>query len=449
MRKIFMLPVQLILSCAFVFLFFATPPGVWAKSIPRSFVMIADPIEERVFFYSVPKLEFLGELPIALGSAAGSPPHAGMIGLLDGRRILMASERTQEIIAVRLNRAGEPVIDAWAPATLGDTGPWSAVDRKFRYFVLGSGIDGSDMQVVNLVNLDTFENTQAEIELTGEGELHPYLVGNPLTLVLADGATMRSFAVSDLLDGPPYTPTSTVGVGQVGHGNIFSPKTSRIALSTSAGLDIVDIVCPKPKAAQLSCLLGERVTVPWDMDGRFGGQNFRPRLLDDGRTEMGAIGVAPADPLAWPDTDQDVHVVDMKTRAALRFDLGNGVAARFASSKRFAVFSLVHPDGDRLRLLDVRPSSPSDLEFVGDVPLAAMTNGPVAGQPLAGKERRSVDVTPDGHFAFVTHGGDGLVSMVNTTTLEVTEFTVPTALVGGGYVAGFRRGSKLVDLVGR
>lgn len=58
-------------------------------------------------------------------------------------------------------------------------------------------------------------------------------------------------------------------------------------------------------------------------------------------------------------------------------------------------------------------------------------------------------VTPDGRFAFVTCGGDGKVSMVNTATLEVTEFTVPTALVGGGYVAGFRRGVVPVDLIGR
>jgi hypothetical protein len=53
---------------------------------------------------------------------------------------------------------------------------------------------------------------------------------------------------------------------------------------------------------------------------------------------------------------------------------------------------------------------------------------------------------PDGRFAFVTHGGDGKVSMVDTAPLEVTEFTVPTALVGGGYVAGFKRGVKPVDM---
>lgn len=448
MKQVFRSPVQVILSCVFLLCVLVAPTSAPAMGRLGSFVMVADPIEARVFFYSVPKLRFLGELPIALGNAAGSPPHAGTIGLVDGR-ILMASERTQEILAVSLNTAGEPAVDARVSATLGETGPWSAVDPKSRYFVLGSGLDGSDTQIVNLVNLETFENTQAEIELTGDGELHPYLVGNPLTLVLADGATVRSFAIADLLDGPPYTPTSTLEVGQGGHGNVFSSKTKRVALSTRAGLDIIDILCPKSMEAETSCVFGERVTVPWDVDGRSGGQNARPRLLNDGRTAMGAIGVAPPDPLAWPDTDQDVHVVDMKTRTAHRFDLGNGVAARFSSSNRFAVFSLVHPDGDRLRLLDVRSSSASYLEFIGDAPLTAMTNGPVAGQPLAGKERRFVGATPDGHFAFVTHGGDGVVSMVNTATLEVTEFTVPTALSGGGYVAGFRRGVKPVDLMGR
>lgn len=36
--------------------------------------------------------------------------------------------------------------------------------------------------------------------------------------------------------------------------------------------------------------LGSRTTVPWDVGGLTGGQNFRPRLTNDGGPVLGALG---------------------------------------------------------------------------------------------------------------------------------------------------------------
>lgn len=145
-----------------------------------------------------------------------------------------------------------------------------------------------------------------------------------------------------------------------------------------------------------------------------------------------------------------------RNRAKLIF-VGNGTSQRgFAeapTSSRHLAYLLIHPNpdsrGDELKLIDVRPESPSYLGIAGTAKLEQMTNGPVAGMPREGKEQRFAAVTPDGRYAFATHGGDGKVSMVNTDTMSVTQFSVPTPLHGGGYATAFQVGREPVDLMGR
>jgi len=74
---------------------------------------------------------------------------------------------------------------------------------------------------------------------------------------------------------------------------------------------------------------------------------------------------------------------------------------------------------------------------------------PVAGQPTAGRERRFVAVTPNGRWAFASHGGDGKVSLVDTGNHSIREFAVPTPLRGGGYLVGINLSFFPTDLMGR
>jgi YVTN family beta-propeller protein len=60
-----------------------------------------------------------------------------------------------------------------------------------------------------------------------------------------------------------------------------------------------------------------------------------------------------------------------------------------------------------------------------------------------------VAVTPDGRYAFATHGGDGKISVIDTLTLSVTQVVVPTALRGGGYITAVQPDARIVDLVAR
>jgi YVTN family beta-propeller protein len=141
--------------------------------------------------------------------------------------------------------------------------------------------------------------------------------------------------------------------------------------------------------------------------------------------------------------------LNLKTLEAHRFRLGNGIVPRFALSQAFAIFVMVHPYGDELHLLDVRPQSKTYLKRTGIVDLEPLSNGPIAGQPTAGREARFVGVTPDGRYAFATHGGDGKISVIDTATLSVTQIGVPTALTGGGYITAVQPGARVVDLITR
>lgn len=320
--------------------------------------------------------------------------------------------------------------------------------------VHGAGSDTTEF--VNLIDLKTFKNTRFEVTLNDPAEdLHPFLGGRPQggrprTLFLATGGQVQAFRVADVLNGLPNTPTSTIGIGAGSHGQFISPATNTLGITTAAGLDV--IAC-----GPFCSSLRSRATVSWDANGLTGGQGFRPRLAFDGGHVLNSIGLYPDDPAAWPDARQELHVTNLRRKRARRIFVGNGTSQRgFAeapTSSRYLAYLLVHPNpdprGDELKLIDVRPKSRNYLDIAGTAKLEQMTNGPVAGMSMEGKEQRFAALTPDGRYAFATHGGDGKVSMVNTRTRSVTQFSVPTALRGGGYVTALELGFKPVDLMGR
>lgn len=417
------------------------------------FLLVADPIARAVYVYDVPGLTLTGRLDdLGLGvpgtganAGLGSPIHSGTVVLPEGR-ILAIDDVAQEIIEIQIDDHGEPRIVNRVAAVAPGNGAWSVVDPAHRYFAVSSSTEDETTGLVNLIDLDTFENTVLEFPLTVAEEVHPYLAGDPVTLAVSVGGRMQTYPVADLLGGE-RTPTSDVAVGLGGHGQFVSSATSTWGVTTAGGLEVVDVVCTAGTCAEPTA--GSRTLVPWDVDGLAGSQNFRPRLANDGASVLGVLGVAPEDPALWADTRQDVHVVDLKGRTAVRFTIGQGLAPRFAISDSVAVLATVHPDGDLVHLLDVRTDSATYAEIVGEVKLTPMLNGPVAGEPTAGRERRFLAVTPDGHHAFASHGGAGMVSMIDTDDLSVTEFAVPSPLSGGGYLVGIDLDFDTVDLVGR
>jgi hypothetical protein len=341
----------------------------------HAFLLVADTVERRLYVYRVPDMIKTGELDnILLGT------HLGTLTLPDGR-ILLSDDATKEILALRI-ADGVPVIVNRTAATLGQRAVWGSTDSKFRYFAVASEIENSDEQVINLIDLQTFENTPVPVEMHAEEEAHPYVGERPLTLFVGLGGVMQSYKVVDLIRPGSPEPTSETVIDLGAHGLVIAPQTRRLGISTGAGFNVIDTDC-----AALGARVCLSVNIPWDLDGRAGGQNFRPRLAYDGVTALGAVAGPVATPEQWADTPQDIHVLNLKTLAAHRFRLGNGIVPRFALSQAFAVFVTVHPYGDELHLLDVRPQSKRYLKRIGAVDLEQRSSGRPADHRQRGTVR--------------------------------------------------------------
>jgi DNA-binding beta-propeller fold protein YncE len=305
------------------------------------------------------------------------------------------------------------------------------------------------MQTVTLIDLDDYTVGQVELALNQNRhgdfeEVHVYLAGNPLHLFVTTGEEVRAYRVADVLTGTLGAPVSTLAIRPNSHGPAIAHGIQRLYSATADGLAVLDLV-----GAHLQ---GPRL-VPWDVDGVTAGQNFRPRLSFDNSAIYGAvIGTsAPAlDPSQWAAQQNYIHAVDLRTETARLLPLAPGVVGRFSRSRPYALFWNIHPDGDHAYLLDIDPSSPTFQQMVMSVPLTPLSHGPVAGEPTTGKEARTGTITPDGRWAFVSHGGDGVISVIATAARRVTTMlSLPTPLSGGGYLVAVQLGMPLLDMHAR
>ncbi|MET0341383.1 MAG: hypothetical protein ABW252_10290 [Polyangiales bacterium] len=80
-----------------------------------------------------------------------------------------------------------------------------------------------------------------------------------------------------------------------------------------------------------------------------------------------------------------------------------------------------------------------------------MTKAPPAdGDVWASDAFRITALSSDCAHAFVTHGGDGKISVIDTKSATVARvLDVPTPRVHGGYLVSMRSGAALVDTIGR
>jgi len=136
----------------------------------------------------------------------------------------------------------------------------------------------------------------------------------------------------------------------------------------------------------------------------------------------------------------------LTTGSAKRIPLTTGIVPKFQLSRRYAMFANITADQDQAILLDVDAASTTFQTVVGRIPLPRLLNGPRAGESTAGKEARSSAITPDGKWAFVSHGGEGKVSVIDTATRAlVGTIELDSPLSGGGYLFALQPGTAPVD----
>ena len=95
----------------------ATPE---ASPSGRGFLLVADTAEQRLYVYRVPGMRLTGEVHgVLLGV------HCGTLTLPDGR-ILLSDTAAQEILALRIDEDGTPVVVNRTKARLGQQAVWAS-----------------------------------------------------------------------------------------------------------------------------------------------------------------------------------------------------------------------------------------------------------------------------------------------------------------------------------
>jgi hypothetical protein len=427
----------------------ATGPATDAQSADggvvgrEGFLLVAELAEgkESIHAYSLPELTHTGQIDdVKLGN------HLGAIALEDGR-VITSDDKHDQLIAIRVDAAGKPSIANRVDANLGTGAVWGCGDKDLRYFAVSSGHDGAE-QVANILKLDDFSLREFAITVPAVNgaseELHAAVAGDPAHLFASVGGEIRVWPLTDVLAGSASSPVATIPINTGSHGIVVSHRTGVLYITAGVGTGF--------DGAALQMPFARTQLVPWDADGLSTGRNARPRLSYDGRYIYGAIAqTVPEGAERWAERAVDLHVADLDTKTAKRSALTQGIVPKFQLSQTLALFANVDESGaSQAILVDVVPGSSTFQQVVGRVPLAALTNGPVVGQSASGKQALTSAITPDGKWAFVSHGGDGKISVIDTTSRTVSRvIETPTSLANGGYLFALQPGVEPVDTCAR
>jgi DNA-binding beta-propeller fold protein YncE len=394
-------------------------------------LVVADPPARKLYVVAVPQWTQLAELTdVGFDSHAGFLPlPTGHLLFVDpGRHELVALDATADAPAI-VSRAAVPEKGV-AHLAVDPSAKWAAVSA--------SGTDGGKGSIT-LVDLATWTAKKVELS-TGEPGLA--LGSDPVHLYHRNDSPpqVEAYRLTDLLAGKIELAGSSA-IGEAPHGEVIAHALGKIVVAADDGMNVLPVQ---------GATFGAKKVVPYAVSGRTGGRAFYARLSADGRHLYSYLRTAPAKS-TWKDWSNDLFVVDLAKDEAKRIPVGNGLVYRLADSPKLALFVQYSPSGDQALLLDADPASPTFQTVTAKVPLAALTKAPGPdGDVWSSDAFRIAGMTPDGAFGFVTHGGDGRISVIDTGKKEVVRtIEVATKLDGGGYVVGVTRGAPLVDTIGR
>jgi hypothetical protein len=395
-------------------------------------LVVADPDQDRVYVYAVPELQLLSTF-----DGLRVDTHAGFLPLDDGRVLFVNALPPGELVA--LDPGGEqPRIAGRAPVELPVA--HIAVDPGQTYAAASHG-DGAGGGVFSLVRLSDFARRQVAMP-TGEPGI--VLAGDPLRLYHRNDnpPQVEVYLWSEIWNGT--VPAPTVGmIGDAPHGEVIAHSANKLVVAADDGMNVLKLENGVP---------GAKTVVPYDVDGRQGGRAFYARLSADGRYAYSYLRSAGADGMApWAEWQSDAYVLDIQTETARRIAIGKGLVYRLADSPRYALFVQYHPDGDFVHVMDTDAASPSFQTIMAKVPLDRMSKAPGAdGSPWESSAFRIAGMAPNGRWGFVSHGGDGLISVIDLEMKTVvSKLTTPTKLNGGGYLIAIEPGIKNADTIGR
>jgi len=335
-----------------------------------------------------------------------------------------------------------------ARAPVGAPASHIAVHPDMTYAVTGSSDPERALAVVDLrwwsataydtLGFAAIESADPGVAIGG----HPPIIYHRFISPDFASGRLESLPVANILNAD-YTPTAEIPLETFPHGEVISHPLKRFCSAIDTGFACANLVGKG---------LEPRGLLPYDASGRSGGRAFYARVSGNGKAFTSHIQDAFADEVPWPDWQNDAYFVDWKSEQITRVPLGLGWALRFSSSDVYALYYTIHPEGDTAYLFDTNPKSTTFLQVVAKIPLDSLQHplDPDKSPFDEGQQDRMTAITPDGRWGFVSHGGDGLISVIDTQARQVVKkLEVPTPLEGGGYLVAIQPDMKLGETIGR
>ncbi len=387
------------------------------------FLAIADPAAETLAVVSLSTL-----MPVDRLDGVQANGHVGFIPLANGW-LLFVDDLGGRLMAIEVH--GDH-LDTYEAAIPGETFSHIAIDSDHAHWAAVGSDDPATP--ITLVNLESWEATPVAIADAGEVGLllsHDYLFHRNNNL-----NQIEAYLLDDLVSGS-ITPLSTAPIGTGGHGESISMTGDTLYTATDDGIEAVAW-----DGQELTWL----TAYPWESTERSGGRGYFQRLSLDG-TQVVSYTADRSGPVTdWPAWSNDAVLVDIADGITRRIELGDGYVFRFGLAHDRAVFYRMGGDGDEAIVLEL-----PDGEISHRIPLEPMSTGPAADESIYERgQYRAVTATTDGHWGFVSQGGDGVVVMLDLEAGDVAGvIEAGSPLEGGGYLAVFGDDASFADTIGR
>jgi hypothetical protein len=239
------------------------------------------------------------------------------------------------------------------------------------------------------------------------------------------------------------------------HGEVISHKLRRFCSASGVGFECADL--------QDDTLI-RGPTIPYSATPSDSERAWTARLSGDQRFIFSNIEqYPPGEEASWTDTQNDAYIADVASGKSIRTPLGLGwitTKSYAVASPHVALYALTHPDGDTAFLLDANSSSSTFGQILAILPLDPLQNNPNTPERSPfdpGFQTRNAALSPDGQWGFVTHGGDGLISVIDIRERKIVRtLEVPSPLgdleasfSGGGRLIAVQAGKRSGDTIGR
>jgi hypothetical protein len=372
--------------------------------------------------------------------------HAGVLGL-GGGRCAFVDDGGGAVVVVDPFRHGDGVQgDGAERIPVAIPGEHLACDPTGRYLAVTTGLGASWepwSDLLTVIDRDADGGPRSRRIRTRPGEPGVVVTGVPgepcVVLRHREPGAIESLPFHAVLEQgvhcPPLRGEILDGFPADGHGDAYDPVTGTLYVATGRGLERVDVDGPAPHP------LG---VLPWGAPGRAYFQRFDPerRLL------VAVLRDGGGNPREWTSWANHLWVHDLGSGRTRTAPLDDGLIFRFALTATGVAVASVHPDGDRLTVLDLSgpgaagaaggPDAADGLPVRGRWELPAMDHAPRPGhEPWDDADRRAIAASPSSELVAVTRGGHGELHLVDTAAPGTAWRTVRLdgPLRDGGHLA--------------